>query len=165
MRSTTSTLAATAALAFLLAACGSPQDDAEPNEDEATQEDPERTPTESFEYDQHSVYRDPDTGQSLGTFTITYIDSDYDCDGQPATAVGVEVNTINEEESVTLNPEDFYFVDESGSTIDGSAAPGCDATLHARRNNITAETLIFDLEAESGQIGLINEHLNGYWSF
>lgn len=138
--------------------------DAESGVDDAVQSEySERFASEPFNYDQHSVYRDPDTGAELGTITINSIDSSHEC----GIAVGVELNTVGESESVSLEEGTFVFIDDSGKTTEGAANPECDepATMKARADDITEQVLVFDVDMDTGSVALNTHDSTAFWTF
>lgn len=127
--------------------------------------DPARSSTEEFDYGSSAVFRDQDTGQDLGTFSVNYVDTAHDCNGSAVVAVEVGANTINKDDPISLDPSDFYFVDKDGETMDASAAEGCEADLEVPADSEGTELLVFDHQAEEGVIALDSEHSNAFWRF
>lgn len=133
-------------------------------EDSGDQQAQMGLPDEEFSFGQTAAYRDPDTGQELGVFTVEYVDKAYDCNGAPAVAAEITVNTVGQDTPVALSPEDFIFMmDETGLT-QGAAASGCEATLEVPADSEGSELLVFDVEQAEGAIALDNEHSSAFWT-
>lgn len=133
--------------------------------DEGGDVDPAREASELFRYDQTAVYRDPDTGQEMGVFSIQYIDAEYDCEGSSAIAASVYVSTVGEGQPVSLSAEDFYLINEDGEFLDGAPAEGCEAALEVPQDSEGEGVLVFDAESSTGAIGLDSEQSSAFWEF